>query len=347
MKNKSYNLFIFFSMFVRNLIEVFSCVLLYNKGYSVNDILLFIIFISFIGIVVDYISLRINYKIVLIVSSIVYGFSYYYLSIINNSFINLFIFSILYSIGVYSYSVIRHLFGLLLLNNNKRSISIILIFNYLGVIISSMVGAMLIKRLLLSITSIIVIILSILSIVPIRKVDIKYNKLRINKVYIPINKVFFSIFEQFKVIFIILQPLYLYLYVNKSIYYIGIFNVIINIASLIVMYFISNRINNKYFKYLNIILCLSLILKLNFRSSIILLVIAFFEGIGQKIYEIISLENLYDNDGDVINYLMMEEVIFSLSRGIIILIFYIFVKDLITILYICIIGIFISGFYIC
>ena len=346
-KRNSYNIFIFISTLVRNLIEVFSCVLLYKMGYIISNILIFISIMSISGLITNYLSLKINYKISLIISSILYGISFYFLSVMTSTIINLIIFAILLSISNYAYTIIKHLLAMKLTENSKQKISIILVFTYIANIISSLIGALSIEKLSLGITSIIIILLSLLSIIPISRLNIETKKLKLKKVYISKEKKLFSIFEQFKIIFLTLQPLYLYLYINNNTYYISFFNIIINITSLIVMYKISNKINNKYFKYLNIIFCISLLLKLNIKNSIIILLVAFLEGIGGKIYEIISLENLYNNIEDNIeSYLMTEEIYFCLTRTLITLIFSLFIKDLIIMLYICIIGIFISGLFI-
>lgn len=345
-KISNYNIFLFLSTLVRNLIDVFSCVLLYKMGYTLTDILLFMLIMSIIGLIVDYFCLKIHYKICLIISAILYGGSFYFLSVMDANIVNLIIFAVILAISNYSYTLVRHLLALNLVENSKDNISIIMVFIYLATIFSSLVGSYLLENLSLGVTALIVIFLSLFSIKTISGLDKKISKLKMEKVVISKKKLLFSIFSQFKVIFITLQPLYLYLYVNDNVYYIGIFNVVINIASLIVMYFISKKVNNKYFKCLNIILCVALFLKLNVRSSLLILGVAFLEGIGQKIYEIVSLENLYDKVGNINSYLMMEEVFFCLGRSLIIGIFYLLVKDLMMILYICIIGIFISGFFI-
>ena len=173
----------------------------------------------------------------------------------------------------------------------------------------------------------------------------KHNN--IDKVIIPKNKVIFNILEQFKVIFLELQPLFLYIYIENSIYYVGIFNIITNIASLIVIYFISKKLNNKHFKYYCLSLGLVLILKLNIKSGIFLLIIAFLEGIFIKIYENISLNNLYNHDENYIpKYLLTEELIFFGSKSLIMLIYLILNLNLYIIMYINIIGIIISGYFI-
>ena len=231
----------------------------------------------------------------------------------------------------------------------KQDTGVFIMINYLSIIGASLVGMYLIKRLSLTVTSIIVFILSFISIIPIlRQPRINIDNSRVDKrVSISKNKIIFNILEQFKVIFMELQPLFLFIYVDKSIYYVGIFNVITNIASLIVIYFISRKISYKYFKYYTLILSLILILKLNIKSGIILLIIAFLEGVFVKVYEYVSLSNLYDyKDNNVSNYLLFEELIFFGSKTLILLLYLLFNLDIYSIMYINIVGIIISGLFI-
>ncbi|MBR3161548.1 MAG: hypothetical protein IKF19_02300 [Bacilli bacterium] len=350
MTNKNiYNFFLFLSNLTRNLVQVFSIVLLYNKGYSIENILLFLLVMYISGIIVNIGSLIINYKTVLIISTIIYGISYIYLSIMNYNIINLIILAILLSISTYSYHAIRHKLGLIMLNHHRdNNINIILIINYISIIISNILGIILIKKLPLLITSIVIFILSSISIYPIIKlkdnISIKYKYKGIN---LTRKKITFNILEQFKVILVELQPLYLYIYINNNITYIGIFNIIINIASLIVMIIINNNIKINYIKYITILLGIILTIKLNLNNIILLLLIAFLEGIGIKLFEKNSLYSLYYNikKSNAVTYLLIEELIFFATKSIIMLIFILLIKDLKMILYICIAGIVLSGFY--
>ena len=347
--NKTYNIFLFLSTLARNLVNVFSLVLLYKKGYTINNLLFFLFIMYLTGILVNYFSLKIYYKVVLIISSIIYGISFIYLSILNDGLIFLSILAILLAIGNYSYHTMRHFLALTMFKKCGQDESNFIVINYLGIILSSLIGMYLIDRLSFDITSIIIFLLSIISIIPI----IKYPRININnrnsdkKIYISKNKIVFNILEQFKVIFMELQPLFLFIYVDKSIYYVGIFNIITNIASLIVMYFISKHINYKYFKYCTLFLGLVLVLKLNIKSGYFLLLIAFLEGIFVKIYENVSLFNLYDyGDNYVYKYLLFEELIFFGSKALIVLLFLLYKFNFYTIMYINIIGIIISGLFI-
>ena len=131
--------------------------------------------------------------------------------------------------------------------------------------------------------------------------------------------------EQAKVINLSLQPLYLYLFVNSKITYVGIYNVILGISSCIFIYFFTRKVNDKkYFKYLNIIFCLFLLLKLNIYNKYLILIIGLFEGLGIKMFEIVSSENIYNikKDTNIGGYLLLVELIFCITRSIMCLIGY-------------------------
>ena len=152
--------------------------------------------------------------------------------------------------------------------------------------------------------------------------------------------------EQAKVINLSLQPLYLYLFINSKIEYVGIFNAIIGVSSCIFIYFFVRKIDdNKYFKYLNILFCIILLLKLNITGKYLILVIGFFEGLGIKMFEIVSAENIYNikKDTNIKGYIVLVEIIFCFTRSIFCLIVY-FINDIKIILYISIVLIFIISF---
>ena len=138
----------------------------------------------------------------------------------------------------------------------------------------------------------------------------------------------------------------MYLYVSKDLKYIGIFNVINSIASIIFVYILVRKINvNKWFKYFNILLVIVLLLKLNILNKYFILILAFFEGLLVKVYEIVSMKNLYQVKTDNIkSYLIKVEIIFCLVRSIFMFIFYLFIHDIKIILYILLLFIFLSGF---
>ena len=88
-----------------------------------------------------------------------------------------------------------------------------------------------------------------------------------------------------------------------------------------------------------------LLCKISINNNILLFIIAVMEGILIKLYERGSLKTLYNiGDNSVREYLNMEEFIFFIVKFIMMGIFVLMGIKLKTILFICIIGIVISGF---
>ena len=86
--------------------------------------------------------------------------------------------------------------------------------------------------------------------------------------------------------------------------------------------------------------------KINIKSSIFLLFIAFLEGVLVKLYDGYSLSYLYDiKDISINKYLILEETIFFVSKSIIMLFFIGFSLNLKLILLICVVGIILSGLF--
>ena len=346
-----YNVFLFLSNISRNIVEIFSFVYLYQKGYKIKNILLFYSIYYLVGVFISYITVYltkcIRRKVLLIISGLLYGVSFYYLSVMSMTNYNLVILSIILSTSSFIYHTIRHYYAMNLVDKvEDKKIASILISAYLPIIFSSILGSYIVDKYSILVSSIIVIILSVISIIPLIfiKDDITNNKIEYSK--INSNKLVFFILEQFKVIFLLLEPIYLYLYVKKSLNYVGTFNILICISSIIYLYYIAHRINiNKYFKYINIIFCLVLLLKLNITNKYILLVVALLEGLGIKSFELTSNKNIYNIENSNINgYLITCELIFCFLRSIICLIFYLFIDNVKVMLYISLVPIFLISF---
>lgn len=346
-----YNIFLFLSNISRNIVEIFSFVYLYQKGYKIKNILLFYSIYYLVGVFISYITVYltrcIRRKVLLIISGLLYGVSFYYLSVMSMTNYNLVILSIILSTSSFIYHTIRHYYAMNLVDKvEDKKIASILISAYLPIIFSSILGSYIVDKYSILVSSIIVIILSVISIIPLIFIrdDITNNKIEYSK--INSNKLVFFILEQFKVIFLLLEPIYLYLYVKKSLNYVGTFNILIGISSIIYLYYIAHRINiNKYFKYINIIFCLVLLLKLNITNKYILLVVALLEGLGIKSFELTSNKNIYNIENSNINgYLITCELIFCFLRSIICLMFYLFIDNVKVMLYISLVPIFLISF---
>lgn len=346
-----YNIFLFLSNISRNIVEIFSIVYLYQKGYKIKSILLFYSIYYLVGVFIGYITVYltrlIKIKILLVISGLLYGISFYYLSIMSTTNYNLVVLSIILSISSFIYHTIRHYYAMSLVDNiDNKKIASILISAYLPMIFSSILGSYIVDKYSILVSSVIVIVLSIISIIPLLfiKDDIINSKIEYSK--INKDKLIFFILEQFKVIFLLLEPIYLYLYIKNSLNYLATFNILICTSSIIYLNLITQKINiNKYFKYINLLFCLVLLIKLNISNKYILLILAFFEGFGIKSFELVSNKNIYNiNVNNINGYLITCELIFCIVRSIICLIFYLFIGSVKVMLYISLIPIFIISF---
>ncbi len=345
MKNiKFYNIYMFISTFTRNIIDLYSVVYLYKLYPSVKTIIGIYSLIYFLGIFISYLSIKlgnkVGYKYILIFSSIITSITFVVLN--STKIINTYIVSILLSLSIFTYHPLKHYYGITLLNE-KEKLGTSLILIYLASFFSS-------YFVIKDIKPIILIIITIIGIIPTLLIEKNIpKKIEYPKNILP-SKIQFFIFDQFRILFLLLEPLYLYI-ISKTISYVGIFNIIITISSIIYLYLIANNKNiniKKYYCYLNILFVIFLLLKLNITNKIILLIIAFFEGIGIKTNELISTMNLYkiknlklsEKEG----YLIISEIIFCSTRAIILFIFYLFNVNLVIMMYILLIGVFILSF---
>lgn len=348
---KKYNIFILFSTIARNIVEVFSSVLLYKMGYSFKEILIFFAILYFTGavtsILIMYLTKIIKSKYILILSSIIFSYSFYFMQGMAKTFSNLVIFSIIYGVGCYTYHILRHYYAIRALGNKKKlDIGSILIITNISLIFSSFIASYIQTKFSLLTLVIVIVIISLVAVIPIFSMKEDKDNKKITYQKIEKNKLLFFVLEQAKVIYLCLQPLFLYLFIDNNIKYIGVFNIFVGISSCIFIYFFVRKINDKkYFKYLNILFCITLVLKLNIRNKYFLLFIALLEGLGVKMFEVVSTENIYNikNGTNISGYLIITEVIFCLVRSLLCIVAY-FINNIKIVLYLLIIPIFIIGF---
>jgi len=336
MKNiKNYYIYIFITTMTRNIVDIYSIIYLYQKNISLKEIIFIYIIIYFLGIYFSKYTIilgnLIGYKYLLMLSSIITSITFYIITYKNN----LYLIALFLSLSIFTYHPIRHYYGMSLLKY-KKEIGRNLIYIYIANLISSYIVINNMKVIYL-------VIISIISIIPAFFIKKEFPKPIIYPKKIPINKIKYFIYDQFKIIFILLEPLYLYL-IYSNISYVSIFNIILTLSSIIYMYILVTKINiEKSYQYINILFTIILILKLNILNKNLLLIIAFFEGIGIKTNELVSTMNFYRykfNPG----YIIISEKIFCVTRTLILIIIYFLKIDLKLALYLLTIGIFILSF---
>ncbi len=348
---KKYNLFIFISSFARNLVEIFSGILLYKMGYGIRNILFFFGIVYFFSIFINVIVIRldkiISSKSILVFSGLMFSISYCYFSKMGNSLLDLILFGGLYSLASFSYHPIRHIFGIEASKGENRKIGNIVIFTYIGSMLSGILGGIIFSKFSLVGGAIFIFIISFMGIFCLRGFKENKCKSRRDKRVrdIGFNRILFFILEQFKVAFFLMVPLYLYLNVDDSIMYIGYVNVFMVLSAIIFIYFFVKRDIMRLFPYFNILFVLVLLLKLNISSKVMVLVVSFLEGFFLKMYEVCSTKNMYMvGNNDIYSYLTVVEIIFSISRTFIFMGGFVMDISLKCFLYISLINIFISGF---
>lgn len=341
MKNQRlYYLFIFFSTFSRNIIDIYSIIFLYQKFNNIKIIVLIYMFVYLFGSIISTMSLMLGnkygYKYLLIGSQIATVFAYY----LNQHSNSVLLIASMLSLSIFMYHPIRHYYGLSLLKD-KMMIGKSLIINYGGILLSQF---FIIKK----ISIIYLIIISTIGIIPVMMMK-KDNKKVIKYPHIKElgrKKILFFIFDQTKIIFLLFEPLYLYL-ISKKIGYIGVFNIVLTVSSIVYVYVIAYKINiEKKYKIINILFTLVLLLKLGISNKCLLLIIAFLEGIGVKTNELISTMNLYNYQSkeSFTGYLIVSEIIFCLVRTGILLVIYLSNMSLKLFMYILIVGILLLSF---
>jgi hypothetical protein len=220
---------------------------------------------------------------------------------------------------------------------DKQKIGVTIILTYISSILSSYFAIKNTNYLYL-------ILITIIGIIPILLIKKEIPEEVIYPKMISINKITFFIFDQTKIIFLLLQPLYLYL-ISNNLKYVGVFNIIVAISSIIFIYIFINKYDiEKHYKNINILFVLTLIFKLNINNNNLMLLVAIFEGIGVKTNEVISTMNLYKEEKNNIGYLIISEIIFCLIRVLLLLLVYILKLKIKTIMYLLLIGIFILSF---
>lgn len=356
---KKYNIFITITSFSKLLVELFIPLILYDYGFTIKNIILYMIIKYTLCIIMIPITMEINKKIswskIMILSSFFFSLTYIYLNIMTKSLLSLIILSIIFSIYLIFYWLGRHIYGLSIIEDKKTTdnVSLYTIFTVLGSIPATYIGSLILKYFGFITLTIIVLILMLISIIPLTKInkDIKYIKPNLK----PIIKTFskrnylFTFIEQFRYILNNIFPLYIYLYIKKEFTYIGITNLICGIGSIIYIFIISKKMDKNKKDYLSITCILLSILyigKLNINNTNLFYIIVFIEGILKVTLDTIVQRNayVYGRNYDVNSYIEFTELLNNIFRTIILIIFYLLNLNLRNIIYIGILGIFINSF---
>lgn len=345
---KKFNIFVFLSTLSKLMIEVFIPIFLYNKGFGINGVLVFLLIkfltIFFITIPTSKIGKKIKFKNLMILSNILFCFSCVFLNYINLNYFYLTLLAILNALYLTFYWISRHIYALNIITNKKttESVSSFTIFSLIAGIPATYIGALIINHFGFLTLCIIVLLISLISVIPLLKIKEKSEQETLNikeiKKTFPKQNYFSLLFYQIFIVCISLFPLYIYLFVKKDIEYLGIVNIVCSISSIIYIFFLAKLMDKKKKDFLSIscvFLAITWILKLNITYEIAFLVITFFEGIFASGLETIISRNIYSygNTQNYLSYITFIEIINTIYRSIFIIFILIFGFDLKLILY--------------
>ena len=355
--SKKFNIFVFMSMFAKCMIEIFIPIILYNKGYSLKEVFIYMAIQYALTVLVTYFIPKMNskfkYKGLIIINTVFFIITYIFIFYMNTTIYNLFFLALFYTLHTSIYWILRHIYiiGLYPINNLSNNVGNILIVTELSILLSSFIGALILDNYSKIILIIIATILLLISNYFLLKIDIKQKESKINLNIIkeiPKRNIMFFILEQFKVIALFIFPLYFTIYLKVNYSFIGIFNVLISISSIIFIFAFSRLINKKKKSYMFItalIYSILWLLKINIKIKIAILIIALLEGIISKLYQTSVTRFLYalGKKYDTLDYVTAVEILFNIVRFIIVLISILFINNLKILLYICTFGLFLTG----
>ena len=348
--SKLFNSYVFLTTFSRNLLEVFVGTILYKLGFTLKEVIFYYLLVNIFSFILaipcTHISKKYSNKFLSILGIISFLLLQLVLNLIKKKMIYLYITAFLFALYRRAYWIARRYYTMQILvdkNNIASNYSIIAIINQLGVIVSAYFGSILLQFFSIKIITLISIILLTISILLLYMIKFEYEK----------NDVKINLFETIKCtpkssminiacyemqnIIKFLFPLYLIIYVKDTYTTIGIVNLMVNIASLIFTYIYGKVINKKrnFLKFSIILFLLIKVFEVN-TEGIVLMVLSVIEVFSARMYEQSFHKEHFklSKAFEYANYNYMYEMTMNFSRTILVLILYLFVKDVKIMLYI-------------
>lgn len=356
---KKYNLFTLITSFTKLLVELFIPLILYEKGFSIKEIILFLIFkYAFCTLMIP-ITLKLGKKVaftkIMLMSSLFFSITYIYLNFLKTSISSLIILALIFSIYLIFYWLGRHIFALAIIEDKKitDNVSLYSIFTILGGLPATYIGARILETFGFITLTIIVLVLMIISVIPLMKIkDVGlHNEDNIKNVVktFPKSNYIYIILEQFRYIISTIFPIYIYLNIKKDLSYLGVINIICGIGSIIYIYILAKKMDkNKkdYFKVSSLLISIVYIFKITITNPKLFLIIIFFEGIMKSSLDTIVQRNTYayGKNYDAPSYISFIELLNNITRTLFLIIFFILDLSLKQIIIFSIFGIIVNAF---
>lgn len=325
-----FNIFSFISTFARSLIEIFISLYLFKNGYSIQNIVMFYLFVNLFAIPLSYIFVKIGektrYSYVMIIGLVSFLVVQLLLRNIVKSNGYLLLISLIYSMYRRGYWVSRRFYITKIMPTKKTSglFSIVLVTSQIASIAAGYVGSFILSNIDFLRLTIISSTLLFLSVIPLFNIkysnDSKEIKLRENlKKYDKNNFLVFSFYELNNLVSFIF-PIYIALYVNNSYSLAGSLNAVSNVA-IILFILVYGKIINKDKNYLimsTMLLIVCLALKLSITNYAII-VVYFWEGLLSKMQNQSVNKIYFENrkDMDLTHYNLIYQITECFVRAIV------------------------------
>lgn len=347
---KRYDLFVFFSTFARQLIELFIPIILFKAWFTIKDIVLYYFCISLFSFILAPIVIKlakkVKYNSILLFWIISFILLQLIIAHISISEWYLILVAFLFACYRRCYRITRRLYNLKVIHNTNIWISytFISIINQLAYMVAAYVGAILLDFVNIETLTCISILLFIASIYPISKIkapkkeksDIKLDLIWTLKKIPNVDKYIFGSYELLNFVRFLI-PLYLFIYVSDTYQIVWILQVFTWLATILFSYIYGKKINKKNVNFLNLsifLIVLIYVIKINV-TWIFLAIVAFLEWFISKMNEIsvgkefIKLSKQFDYE----NYNYAYEQIQNIFRLIVSAIMLLFMSDLKIMIY--------------
>ena len=353
------DLFIFLTGFARAFIEIFMPVLLYKMGFSVKEILLYYVVISLASAVavplLTKLARHTSIKLVLALAPITFCATFLALEHVPHTTWTIALIAILHMLFRKSYWIPRHY---LVLNKNKKKDMTtrskwFTILETVSGMIATFMGAVVID--IYGITAGILFAGTVffLGCMPAWRVKVqsdhhkKDNYRRILR-RIPKRSLLVLALVEFRWIAGLLFPLYIFINIEDELTFIGSFQVLIGMASIVAVYcygHIMDKLKSDLMRFAALGLAMVFLLKLNVFSPIWFLGIALLEGLFSRFYQTSYVRNVYalGKDYNAREYQSFYLVFTSVVAAVLLGSFYLLNLDLVVVLYVCVLGAALSG----
>lgn len=362
---RKFNSYVFFSTVARSLLEVFVGSVLFSRGFQLHEVVLFYLLSNFISIFFVFPITKLTYYLGGRVVSCIGVFLLIATQILLSNIVlePWFLVLVAATYGLYRrcYWFPRRYYNCAIMpkKNVAKNYSFICVFNRLGAIIASYLGALILDYASLNIMLLLTATLFIASGFFLKDIkEPKENtKPTLKTVWqtflkFPKNKMALFCSYELTNVFRELAALYIFVYVKSTFTTVGILDLVSNIAILLFTLLYGRLINkNRNFLILSAALVtLTFIMKVNVGFQILLLV-AFFEGFVLTMSEVSIGKELYtlSQKFDHLSYVTLYELPMVIFRSLVLGFCYFFVSDLKIMIYIVVgtffVGVILSSFF--